>query len=208
MEPTNSLYVSGALRELPQFSHCCRNVSFSKFTMEVKRESGTPDIIPVIAADALLPERLTVSETLIVTGQLRAYSMQPMGDEGEDSLARSKNRLLIVAFAREILRGGQLHENQVALTGWICRPPVYRMTPLGREIADVFVSVERAFGKSDYLPVIAWGGNARKAAAFQMGECVHITGRLQSRTYTKRLPDGTASERTAYEVSAASIVRV
>lgn len=206
-EPSNSLLLCGELTALPILSHCCRDVRFSRFSLTVRRESQNADVIPVIAPDHLLPPTLDVGDMLEVRGQLRAYSMQHREEwapEGGDGYA-GKNRLIIVGFARSILPGMERHENVVDLVGWICRPPVYRMTPLGREITDVFVSVGRAFGKSDYLPVIAWGGNARRTADYRVGDYVRICGRVQSRVYYKRLPDGASVEKTAYEVSASSI---
>lgn len=194
----NTLYLAGELTELPAFSHACYDQSFCRFFLSVERKSGTADVLPVLAEEGLLPPMMALGEKLSVEGQLRAYSQR----------VENGSRLMIAAFAQAIHLVDGEPENAVTLTGRVARPPVYRSTPLGREITDLFLEVPRGFRKSDFLPVIAWGRSARDASQCVLGETVSITGRLQSRKYTKMLPDGTSSERTAYEVSAFSFMRV
>lgn len=196
--PTNTLFLAGEILEAPVFSHACRQTCFLRTMLSVRRESGTLDILPVVSAGGLVPESARVGDSVAVRGQIRAYSMR---DE-------VSSHLMIVAFAQSVLAHDGAHENEATLCGMLCRPPVYRVTPMGREIADLFVAVERAFGKSDYLPVIAWGGNARRVEHWQPGRKVTVQGRLQSRVYQKRQPDGAVREMTAYEVSASAIETV
>ena len=134
-----------------------------------------------------------------VHGQFRSYNKHEEG----------RNRLILSVFVREFAFVGEegtlTKPNSIYLDGYICKPPVYRMTPLGREIADLLMAVNRPYGKSDYLPCICWGRNARYASAFEVGEHVQIIGRIQSRTYIKKLSDTLTEERTAYEVSVSKL---
>ncbi len=191
----NALFLAGEIAENFTFSHACRQMRFTRTMLAVKRESGAQDVLPVISASGMLPEQTAVGTRVAVHGQVRAYSMR---DE-------NASHLMIVAYAQGVSPHEGPHENAVTLSGVLCRPPVYRVTPMGREIADLFIAVERAFGKSDYLPVIAWGGNARRVERWAPGTRVAVQGRLQSRIYQKRQPDGTAREMTAYEISASSV---
>ena len=197
MQQENSIVLAGRLFDLPSFSHVSNERRFFRFALAVQRMSGVEDILPVICEERLLPPVAAPGDPLSVRGQIRAYSRCDGGA-----------RLLIAAFCTSLSMGMQEPENRVYLCGRLTRPPVFRGTPLGREIADVFLAVSRGFGKSDYLPVIAWGRNARIVSGWQAGDRVEATGRLQSRVYQKTLPDGTVTERTAYEVSATSIKRV
>ena len=198
IQQTNQLYLCGTMEELPVFSHACYGQRFVRFMLAVERKSGATDRLPVLASEDLLPPVLEENCQLAVEGQLRTYTQ--CGNEG--------NHLLIAGFARSVRLSDGEPDNQVQLCGILSRPPVYRSTPLGREIADLFVGVERAFHKSDYLPVIAWGRNARLASGWNVGDPVQVTGRLQSRGYQKKLSDGAVCDRTAFEVSASSIIRV
>lgn len=194
----NRLYLAGEIDSLPQFSHVCCGVRFWRFSVSVQRKSGVPDVLPVLAEERLLPPMPHIGDPVSVAGQLRAYSQRT--EEG--------TRLHIVAFAREVRCAPVEHDNCVSLTGTLVKPAAYRSTPLGREITDLFLSVPRAFQKSDLLPVIAWGRNARVSRLWQAGDAAAVTGRLQSRAYVKRMPDGSELSRLAYEVSAASVTRV
>lgn len=196
MQKENSIVLAGTLADIPAFSHICYERRFYRFALSVARRSGVEDVLPVICEERLLPPMPEIGEEFTVSGQLRAYSRCDGGA-----------RLLIAAFCTALSMGVLEPENQVYLSGRLARPPMYRATPLGREIADLFLAVDRGFGKSDYLPVIAWGRNARIAGEWREGDRVEVLGRLQSRAYQKTLPDGAVAERTAYEVSAASVKR-
>ncbi len=197
-EQANRLYLAGELSDPPVFSHECCGVTFYLFQMSVLRKSGVADSLPVLCEESRLPVTMDTGMPLTVTGQLRAYSRHTM----------TGSRLHILAFAKEIGTKEAPHDNNVRLTGRIVKPPVYRSTPLGREIADLLLAVQRGFGKSDFLPVIAWGRNARMAQYWQPGDCVSVEGRLQSRVYLKRFPDGEERSMMAFEVSATTIGRL
>jgi primosomal replication protein N len=192
-KPVNTLSLTGTIAEMPAFSHDVFGESFYQFMLAVPRLSGVNDILPVTASERLLD---LVSPTpdmpLHLEGQVRSYNKMVDG----------AGRLLITAFAQR-LEPPEGHENPnlVLLTGALCKPPAYRTTPFGREIADMMLAVNRAFGKSDYIPCIAWGRNARYASRLSVGEMLTLEGRLQSRPYQKQLPDGTVLDKVAYEVS-------
>lgn len=193
----NELLLIGDVAACPVYSHDCYGMRFERLELSVARKSGVCDQLPVICAAELLPPEVEPGQRMIIHGQVRAYNRQT--EQG--------GRLMIAAFAHAVALTGAEPENQICLRGNLTRQPIYRSTPLGREIADLFVAVERGFGKSDYLPVIAWGRNARRCSGWQAGDKVEVLGRLQSRVYQKMLPDGSTAERTAFEVSATSITR-
>lgn len=197
-EQSNRLYLAGEFSDLPVFSHECCGTRFYLFQISILRKSGVADVLPVLCEESRLPPMAEVGDPVVVTGQLRAYSRHTL----------SGSRLHILAFARQVRLEEAPHDNCIGITGHVVKPPVYRSTPLGREIADLLLAVQRGFGKSDFLPVIAWGRNARMAQYWQPGDCVSVEGRLQSRVYLKRLPDGEERSMMAYEVSAATIARL
>ena len=197
-EHANRLYLAGELSDLPTFSHACCGANFYVFQLSVLRKSGVADVLPVLSEENKLPPMLALGDELSVTGQLRAYNRH----------TETGNRLHILAFAKHICALEGQHDNCVSVVGRIVKPPVYRSTPLGREIADLLVAAPRGFGKSDFLPVIAWGRNARMAQYWQSGDCVSVEGRLQSRVYLKRMGDGEERSMLAYEVSATTIGRM
>ena len=171
---------------------------FFRFSLEVPRLSGTVDTLPVIAQeDVLNAMELSDGEMLTVTGQVRSHNVRIDG----------KRRLLIFVFADLILCEDGEPQNEVTLSGPICREPTYRRTPLGREICDVMLAVPRAFRRADYLPCILWGRTAQECAQYHTRDVLHLTGRLQSRVYTK-VTDSGSEERTAYEISALSAQRI
>ena len=170
--------------------------------MEVVRLSSTTDIIPITVSERLLTDiDLSIGKKLSVEGQFRSYN----------NYENEKNRLILTVFAKEITEVEDDEEekneitNEVVLIGYVCKKPIYRQTPFGREIADVLLAVNRAYNKSDYIPSIAWGRNARFCQNIEVGTEVKITGRIQSRTYEKKFEDGTSETRVAYEVSIASM---
>ena len=193
MEHTgNQITLCGTLRALPEFSHSNHDRRFFRFELEVERLSGTADILPVIAAeDVLLAADLFAGGRFLVTGQIRSFN----------SRAETGRRLIISVFAETVTTTERPPENDVTLTGSICKPPVFRRTPLGREICDVMLAVPRMYRRTDYLPCILWGRTAQCAAELPIGTQIIITGRLQSRGYVKLLPEG-AEDRVAYEISA------
>lgn len=187
----NHIDLIGSLASAPQFSHDNHGRRFFSFFLEVERLSGTIDRLPVLASEQLL--RTTAAQegdTLHITGQIRSFNSRTPG----------RHRLIISVLAEQMSVCGEPHDNLAVLTGVICKEPVYRRTPLGREICDVMLAVNRPYRRADYIPCILWGRMAQEAAAFPVGTTLTLTGRLQSRDYLKLL--GSESEqRTAYEVS-------
>lgn len=188
----NQTVLQGTLAEPPCFSHENHGRSFFRFLLNIPRLSGTVDRIPVIAQQCLFQcMNLLPGMPLRVEGQLRSYNQRSDGCR----------HLLVFVFARTLCVCEEEPDNKVLLQGIICREPNLRRTPLGRDICDLMLAVPRAFHRSDYIPCILWGSVARKGACFQVRDRITITGRIQSRSYTK-LTDFGIEERTAYEVSA------
>ena len=166
----------------------------------VKRLSDSEDRIPVMVSERLIDiTQDYVGEYIEIHGQFRSYNRHE----------EKRNRLVLSVFAREVKFVGEEDDsmpvNQIFLDGYICKPPVYRKTPLGREIADILLAVNRPYGKSDYIPCICWGRNARYASNFDVGEHVRIFGRIQSREYVKKLSETQTETRIAYEVSVSKL---
>lgn len=194
----NHITLRGSLSSMPQFSHENHGRRFFRFSLEVPRLSGAVDVLPVIAQeDVLNAMELSDGEMLTVTGQIRSHNVR------EDS----RRRLLIFVFANLIVCEDGMPLNDVVLEGPLCREPTYRRTPLGREICDVMLAVPRAFRRADYLPCILWGRTALECSQYHTRDILRITGRLQSRTYTK-ITDSGSEERTAYEISALNAQRM
>ena len=190
----NRVILRGSLAGLPAFSHENHARRFYRFFLEVERLSGTADVLPVIAAeDVLNTMDLSGGGRIEVRGQLRSFN----------SRAPSGRKLILSVYAAELETSDEGPENLVELTGALCKPPVYRRTPLGREICDVMLAVSRPYHRTDYLPCILWGRTAQAAAQLPPGAQLGLTGRLQSREYVKLLPGGSET-RVAYEVSAAA----
>lgn len=195
MEHTeNTILLRGELTGLPQFSHENHRKRFYRFLLSVPRLSGTVDTLPIIAEEAVLNAMdLSGGEMLRIEGQIRSHNSRENGIR----------RLLIFVFASEIVAEDGEPVNTVTLAGPLCRNPIYRRTPLGREICDVMLAIPRAFHRADYLPCILWGRTAQDVALCHTSDHIRIHGRLQSRTYTKQTDDG-PEEHTAYEISALS----
>ena len=199
----NHLVLVGNITSEKKYSHEIYGEKFYVFNMEVVRLSSTTDIIPITVSERLLTDiDLTIGKKVSVEGQFRSYN----------NYENEKNRLILTVFAIEITELNESDEeekeevtNEVVLVGYVCKKPIYRQTPFGREIADVLLAVNRAYNKSDYIPSIAWGRNARFCQNMEVGTEVKITGRIQSRTYEKKFEDGTSETRVAYEVSIASM---
>ena len=192
----NTVELCGALAAAPRFSHLSRGERFFIFPVETRRLSGAVDTINVVAREALLVAlRIEEAERLCVQGELRSFNNRR--EEGP--------KLVITVFARALsLAGGGEDVNAITLRGALCKPPVLRVTPMGRDICDLMLAVNRRCGRSDYLPCICWGARARAAALYGVGDAVELTGRVQSRQYIK-LIEGEPVEKTAYEVSASEI---
>lgn len=193
----NSVELRGSAAGAPQFSHEIRGEKFYSFPLEVERLSGAVDRLNIIARDELL-RALTIDgrEKLTVRGELRSFNNK----SGVGS------RLVISVFARELAFEDGEDVNLVQLTGTLCKPPNIRVTPMGREICDLMLAVNRRYGRSDYLPCIAWGLRAREAAEWAVGDKLTLTGRIQSRRYIK-LIEGEQVEKTAFEVSITEMQR-
>ena len=187
----NRVHLCGQAADAPVLSHINHGCAFYRFTLSVLRLSGQADKLPVIVPKALLAAvPVAAGDTVTVIGQLRSFNNK----SGQGS------RLVISVFAHTLEKGGDTPFNLIQLSGILCKPPVLRRTPLGREISDIILAVNRRYGRADYLPCIAWGAVAQQAAAMTTGDRLTIEGRVQSRTYTKT-EGGVSTERTAYEVS-------
>ena len=187
----NRVQLCGTVDSAPALSHVNHGVSFYKFTLAVERLSGLADKLTVIAAQPLLESAgLREGDTVTVRGQLRSFNNR----SGQGP------RLVISVFVRELIPGGAAPFNQIQLSGILCKTPTLRRTPLGREICDLILAVNRRYGRADYLPCIAWGAIAQQTAILPVGSRLTVEGRVQSRGYTKTV-DGVGQERTAYEVS-------
>ena len=191
--PNNRIVAVGVLDGPLELSHEVMNEPFYTGTLMVRRLSGAVDRLPVTIPGklmALLPEE--DGRQLLLTGQVRSYN----------KVVDGAGRLMVTLFAQSVVESPDNDTlNKVSLTGVLCKPPIYRSTPFGREICDMMLAVNRAFGKSDYIPCIAWGRNAQYASRFAVGDRVRLTGRLQSREYQKLLENGEYLSRNAYEVS-------
>ena len=182
------------------YSHEVYGEGFYMVDVSVSRLSNYVDCIPVMVSERLVNVKENDSGRYVyITGQFRSFNRHE----------EHKNRLVLSVFAREFELVDEPEEdnpqNQIFLDGFICKEAVYRKTPLGREIADLLVAVNRSYGKSDYIPCICWGRNARFAAGFSVGSHVQIWGRIQSREYVKKISETEAQKRTAYEVSVSKI---
>ena len=196
----NQVTIMGEIVSTFTFSHEVFGEGFYMVDVSVRRLSNSVDTIPVMISERLIDvEQDYRGEFLMVSGQFRSYNRH---DE-------QKNRLVLSVFAREVsfieeeLDGAKT--NNILLDGYICKLPIYRKTPLGMEIADLLLAVNRPYGKSDYIPCICWGRNARFASAFEVGEHVQVLGRIQSREYVKKLSETETEKRTAYEVSVSKL---
>lgn len=198
----NYLVLVGKITSDKTFSHEIYGESFYIFNLEVARLSGTADIIPITISERLITNfDLAVGKEVIVEGQFRSYN----------TYENERSRLVLTVFAKDIkereIKEENLDEitNEVVLTGYVCKKPIYRKTPFGREISDILLAVNRAYNKSDYIPCIAWGRNARFCENMEIGTEIRIVGRVQSRMYEKKYEDGRVEQKVAYEVSVASL---
>lgn len=190
----NHVRIRGTLAAMPRFSHENHGKRFFRLHLQVPRLSGAVDILPVVVEEGILNSAdLGSGEYFTVTGQVRSHNIRSDG----------RRHLLIFVFANTLVCEDGEPLNEVTVSGTICREPTYRRTPLGREICDVMLAVPRAFKRADYLPCILWGKTAQEVSRCHTRDSLSITGRLQSRIYTK-LTEAGSEERTAYEISALS----
>lgn len=197
LSTANYAELCGIMAAAPEFSHSGRGETFYTFPLETRRLSGAVDRINIVARRELVSPELEDAGKLRVTGELRSFNNR-RGDGA---------KLVITVFAREISFCDDDDSNTVRLVGTLCKQPALRTTPMGRDICDLMVAVNRRYGRSDYLPCITWGLRARDAALWQVGDHVSLEGRIQSRGYIK-LVDGQAIERTAFEVSVVEIEKL
>lgn len=200
-EDTNIVNLKGRIENNLQFSHEIFGEKFYTTKIKINRLSDSYDVLPITISERLLEEiDLNENKLVKVTGQLRSYNKN----------IDNKNKLVLTVFAREIkvVDGEAKDPNNIFLDGYICKDPIYRKTPLGREIADLLVAINRPYNKSDYIPSIVWGRNAKFAKSLKVGDRIQMWGRVQSREYEKKREDGEAIKKVAYEVSISKIKKM
>ena len=196
----NQVTIAGEIMGGFTFSHDVFGEGFYVMDISVGRLSESNDIIPIMVSERLVDVKKDYTGMqAVINGQFRSYNRHE----------ESRNRLVLSVFAREIEimeePTEEVRPNYIFLDGFVCKPPIYRKTPLGREIADVLLAVNRPYGKSDYIPCICWGRNARFADGFRVGEHIQIWGRIQSREYQKKISETEFEKRVAYEVSVSKL---
>jgi len=197
----NKIYLEGTVVSDLSFSHEMYGEGFYNFELEVMRLSDTKDILNITVSERIITDmELSIGKDIIVEGQLRSYNKFMDG----------ANKLILTVFARNIepCLARSKNPNEIFLDGFICKEPVYRTTPFGREIADVLLAVNRAYNKSDYIPTIAWGRNSRFCQNLGVGDNIRVWGRLQSREYQKKVSETEVIKKVAYEVSISKMERV
>jgi len=201
----NHIGIAGRVHSEFEFSHEVYGEGFYRFEVEVYRLSDVSDVLPVTISERIIDmSSLQLGSWVHILGQIRSYNSYVEADK--------RTRLILTVFARDIevfttesLDDADLNPNDVFLNGFICKPPIYRTTPFGREIADILIAVNRSYNKSDYIPCIAWGRNARYAGKLEVGANIRLWGRMQSRAYQKRFENDEVVEKIAYEVSVSKI---
>ncbi len=196
-EKNNRVYIYGEIVSEAEFSHEVYGEGFYEMMVRCSRLSGQYDTLPVTISERLIENgNLSVGSFVNAIGQFRSYN----------KLVNGKSKLMLTVFVKELLYvEPQKNPNVIVLSGYICKPPIYRTTPFNREIADLLVAVNRSYNKSDYVPCIAWGRNARFVKNIAVGERVSLSGRIQSREYQKKFSEYDVKTLTAYEVSISKI---
>ncbi len=199
-ESNNYCEISGRVIDNPEFSHEVSNEKFYKFGIEVKRLSGTNDCVNVLMSERHISDSLDLNEDsyVYIKGQFRSFN----------NYSGIGNKLILSVFVKEIYNiynEEEYNKNSVILTGFLCKEPVYRVTPFGREITDILLAVNRIHNKSDYIPCIIWGRNAKEASAMTTGNKIKIYGRIQSRDYKKKLENDEIVNKTAFEISVSKL---
>ncbi|MCL2396578.1 MAG: single-stranded DNA-binding protein [Defluviitaleaceae bacterium] len=197
----NRIGLLGKIATQPSFSHDVYGEGFYSFDLLVPRLSDTHDLLPITISERIMDkDKFVPGVDIDISGQIRSYNNFIEEER--------RNRLVLTVFAKDYeLREG-LHKenpNEVHLDGYICKPPIYRTTPFGREICDLLLAVNRSYNKSDYIPCITWGRNARFGSKLEVGDNIKLWGRMQSRLYQKKMEDGDVVEKTAFEVSVAKL---
>lgn len=190
----NEVKVSGIVKGNFEFSHEVCGEKFYRGHIQANRASGFVDEVPILISERIINVNDSWNGRRVrVSGQFRSYN-QHIDD---------KAKVVLNVFVEEIEEIEEMaaDENEIELIGFVCKTPTYRKTPLGREISDLLIAVNRPYGRSDYIPCVAWGRNARYTHSFELGKKIHISGRVQSREYTKKLSENESEIRTAYEVS-------
>ena len=199
-EKNNKVYLRGSIVSEAVFSHEVYGEGFYELYVRVPRLSGQADVLPVTISERIIRSNdLKEGSILSAEGQFRSYN----------KLENGRSRLMLTVFVRDIVEDDPARNpNSILLGGYICKPPVYRTTPFNREISDLLVAVNRAYNKSDYIPCIAWGRNARFVQDLAVGSRIMLSGRIQSREYQKRLAEDEVVTMTAYEVSVSKLATV
>lgn len=193
----NVVHLSGQIESELEFSHEIMDEKFYDFTIAVQRLSGQKDFVPVTVSERIIGENnFEIGNLIGLIGQFRSYN----------KIVENHSKLVLKVFVRELCDYDEQLPNSIEIEGYVCKPPIYRTTPFKREICDLLVAVNRAYNKSDYIPAIAWGRNARFASTFSVGDKVRLVGRIQSRPYQKQLESGEVEERVAYEVSVSALL--
>lgn len=192
----NIVKIGGRVVISPEFSHEIYDEKFFKFYIETNRLSNYSDKLPVIISERIINlDSLQIGDLVHISGQFRSYN---------EPTSNGKSRLVLTIFTKEIEKiedESMITLNDATFIGYICKPPIYRKTPLGREITDMLIAVNRTYKKSDYIPCILWGRNAKFCESIKTGTMVKVNGRIQSRKYEKKHDDGTVEEKVAYELS-------
>lgn len=196
----NSIMMVGEIASELEFNHKVYGEGFYSFILNVSRLSENTDRVPVTVSERLIVDLdLKKGDVIEIEGQFRSYN----------SYTQEGNKLILTVFVRNVKRAQELEKiknpNQIFLNGFVCKKPIHRTTPFGREIADILLAVNRSYNKSDYIPCISWGRNARFSSALSVGDNIKIWGRVQCRNYQKKLEDGEAITKTAFEVSISKI---
>ena len=193
----NKVNIAGVIYSNFEYSHTILGEKFYTAYLEVERQSEKVDIIPITVSDRMIKIEDLTGVAVEILGQYRSYNKHIDG--------KSKLLLSVFVLELEVLENVMYNYNDVELIGYICKEPIYRVTPLGKEIADILVAVNRDYNKSDYIPCICWGRNAKYVRNLLVGTKINIAGRIQSRTFTKKIDEDTYEERIAYELSASKV---
>ncbi|MCT4507808.1 MAG: single-stranded DNA-binding protein [Tepidibacter sp.] len=200
-EDTNVVNMLGEITEELKVSHEIFGEKFYTAKIKIKRLSDSEDILPITVSERLIGDlNMDIGKKVEVSGQLRSYN----------KVIDGKNKLILTIFARELafVDSENKDPNNIFLDGYVCKSPIYRKTPLGREITDLLLAVNRAYNKSDYIPSIAWGRNAKFCKNLKVGDRVQLWGRIQSRQYEKKIEDGEIDVKVAYEVSVSKMKKL
>ncbi len=193
MMNNNKVFLSGKVETEPEFSHETFGEAFYEIQLSIARLSDHADLIPITVSEKLLvKDAFKVGSKIAVKGQFRSYN----------KIVDGTSKLVLTVFVRELIEtDDSMNPNIIEIVGYVCKPPIYRTTPFKREICDILVAVNRAYNKSDYLPCIAWGRNAKYIKDVEVGTQISIVGRIQSREYQKKINDEEFQIRIAYEIS-------